>query len=89
MSEAELIKRAVDLVEKDRDASKSASATPSKEGTIFIEHVGRVSTDVARKIYKSIAAYFGGLTNLDEKQREDRARKAAEVRWGKRKKPKR
>jgi hypothetical protein len=72
-------------VEKEPKPDKRDATPSNTQDTISVDQVGRVSVEVARKIYRSISTYFGGQTKLDEKGRTQRARKAARARWGKKK----
>jgi hypothetical protein len=83
VSEPELMKRALELAKQEKGETLS-DARGSTRDFINVEHVGRVSLDVARKIYSSISKHFGGRTKLDAAARKKRAKEAAEARWRRR-----
>lgn len=57
---AHLTERAIALVEKEPKPDNRDATPSNRQDTISVDHVGRVSVEVARKLYRSIGAYFGG-----------------------------
>ena len=60
------------------------------EETIFLKPLGRrVPMSKALDIVREVGRHFGGKVKLSPEQRQERAQKAIQARWGKRKGPKR
>ena len=76
------MRRALKLVDEEKQAPKNA--TPLKdEEVLYIKSLAKnVSLSKAKLIVAEISAYFGGRTRLTSQEREDRARTAANARWG-------